>query len=91
MRDIVQRTVGVRRQEQDQERLADIQREYSRNDLELQMYRRWMVGDVYAPHDLSGLEQSKWKRFRRRTKPKQDVFDQLGINPIQHYKVCLGG
>lgn len=55
------------------------------------MYRRWMVGDVYAPHDLSGLEQSKWKRLRRRTKPKQDVFDQLGINPIHHYKVCLGG
>lgn len=41
---------------------------------------------MYAPHDLSGVEMAKWKRLRRKPKPKHDVLDQLGINPLHHYK-----
>jgi hypothetical protein len=40
---------------------------------------------VYAPHDLSGSEQKKWKFGRK--KPQQDAFDVLGINPVLEYKV----
>lgn len=51
------------------------------------MYRRWKSGDVYAPHDLSGPEQKKWKFGR--TTPQSDAFDVLGINPINEYKVRI--
>lgn len=50
-----------------------------------QIYRRWLTGDVYAPHDLSGSEQKKWKTAKKR--PTSDAFDALGINPINEYKV----
>lgn len=50
------------------------------------MPRRWRVGDVYAPHDLSGVEMSKWKKLRKKPKVKYDVMDQLGMNPLDHYK-----
>jgi hypothetical protein len=54
-------------------------------DLGRQAPRRWHAGDVYAPHDLSSVEASKWKAYQRR--PEKDVFDMLGENPIKHYKV----
>ncbi|EDU44643.1 RpsR Ribosomal protein S18 [Pyrenophora tritici-repentis] len=57
------------------ERLAQYQR---------QIYRKWQPGDVYAPHDLSGIEQKKWKQGRM--KPQEDAFDILGINPVLEYK-----
>jgi small subunit ribosomal protein S18 len=57
------------------ERIAQYQR---------QIYRKWQPGDVYAPHDLSGTEQKKWKYGRK--KPQQDAFDVLGINPVLEYK-----
>ncbi|KAL1794405.1 mitochondrial 37S ribosomal protein bS18m [Alternaria dauci] len=57
------------------ERIAQYQR---------QIYRKWQPGDVYAPHDLSGAEQKKWKYGRK--KPQQDAFDVLGINPVLEYK-----
>lgn len=59
------------------ERVANFQR---------QIYRKWQQGDVYAPHDLSGTEQKKWKYGRK--KPQQDAFDVLGVNPVLEYKVC---
>lgn len=71
------------------ERVAALQRDWSRADLERQQVRKWNVGDVYAPHDLSGTEAAKWKKLRRRGKPNYDIMDQLGINPIHHYKVSL--
>jgi small subunit ribosomal protein S18 len=46
--------------------------------------RKWKVGDVYAPHDLSPAEMNKW---RTRVKPSRDPFDVLAINPIHEYKV----
>ncbi|KAH6644001.1 ribosomal protein S18 [Boeremia exigua] len=49
-----------------------------------QIYRKWQAGDVYAPHDLSGAEQKKWKYGRN--KPQSDAFDVLGINPVNEYK-----
>jgi len=50
------------------------------------MTRRWNAGDVYAPHDLSGVEMSKWKQIQQKGRPKRDVFDILRINPVEHYK-----
>ncbi|KAI8939074.1 hypothetical protein NX059_004913 [Plenodomus lindquistii] len=59
--------------------------ESERRDLfQRQIYRKWQPGDVYAPHDLSGAEQKKWKYGRKR--PTTDAFDVLGINPILEYK-----
>lgn len=59
-----------------------------RKGLETQQIRRWNVGDVYAPNDLSGVEQSKWKRQKQKPRPRWDVLDQLNIKPMDHYKVC---
>jgi hypothetical protein len=53
-------------------------------DLERMMTRKWKVGDIYAPHDLSPAEMKKW---RTRVKPSRDPFDVLAINPIHEYKV----
>jgi hypothetical protein len=50
-----------------------------------QIHRRWHPGDVYAPHDLSGAEQYKWKTSRKT--PQNDAFDALGVNPVNEYKV----
>lgn len=55
-----------------------------RSQFQRQIYRKWQPGDVYAPHDLSGAEQKKWKYGRKR--PTEDAFDVLGINPILEYK-----
>ncbi|KAJ5041222.1 uncharacterized protein L3040_005770 [Drepanopeziza brunnea f. sp. 'multigermtubi'] len=52
-------------------------------DLSKQITRRWKVGDIYAPHDLSEVEMAKWKR---RGKPLYDVFDVLNLNPMEHYR-----
>ncbi|KAF2007713.1 ribosomal protein S18 [Amniculicola lignicola CBS 123094] len=49
-----------------------------------QIFRNWQPGDVYAPHDLTGPEQKKWKTAKRT--PTVDAFDTLGINPIKEYK-----
>jgi small subunit ribosomal protein S18 len=56
-----------------------------RAGLTKQITRRWKAGDVYAPHDLSGVEMLKWKK---RHQPERDVFDVLDFNPEQHYRVC---
>ena len=75
------------RQRQQLESSVRQARNDARADLERQAIRRWKVGDVYAPHDLTGLEMAKWKKLRRKGKLKWDVVDLLGINPIDHYKV----
>ncbi|KAL2358565.1 ribosomal protein S18, partial [Cryomyces antarcticus] len=71
-------------------RNAEIQRSHTRSELEKQMTRRWKGGDVYAPHDLSGMEMRKWRQqkkvVRRGGKGGMDVFDSLAINPINEYK-----
>ncbi|KAI9826212.1 MAG: hypothetical protein M1826_006727 [Phylliscum demangeonii] len=53
------------------------------SDLERQAIRRWRPGDVYAPHDLSPAETRK---IKRRTPPKTDVVDILGVDPLREYK-----
>ena len=40
-----------------------------------QMTRRWAPGDMYAPHDLSSVEQVKWSR---RQPGRKDVLDAIG-------------
>lgn len=74
-------------QKKEAQRLADMQRTYSRQDLERQMIRRWKSGDVYAPHDLTGIEMAKWQKTRRKERQSFDVLHQLGIKPIEQYKV----
>ena len=49
------------------------------------IYRKWQPGDIYSPHDLSGVEMNKWRLTRG--KPRIDAFETLGINPINEYKV----
>lgn len=48
------------------------------------MPRRWQVGEVYAPHDLSPVEMAKWGRSKTQRK---DVVDILGVNPLDMYRV----
>ncbi|KAF2796574.1 ribosomal protein S18 [Melanomma pulvis-pyrius CBS 109.77] len=55
-----------------------------RDNYSRQVFRKWQPGDVYAPKDLSGPEQKKWKNARRTA--GSDAFDTLGINPINEYK-----
>lgn len=64
---------------------AELERMALRKDMEQQMTRRWRAGDVYAPHDLSGVEMQKWKTTRRA--PSKDAFDALGVDPRKLYKV----
>jgi len=56
----------------------------TRRGLQRQSPRRWSAGQIYAPHDLSSVEASKYAVMRRR--PQRDVFDLLGSNPLKHYK-----
>ena len=49
-----------------------------RSKIAQQAPRRWALGDVYAPHDLSAAEARKWKKIQR--KPKHDIFDQHGAS-----------
>lgn len=60
----------------------------ARSDLTKQIHRRWKAGDIYAPHDLSGIEMAKWKK---RGKVTRDVFDVVAFDPIAmgSYKVSL--
>jgi small subunit ribosomal protein S18 len=58
-------------------------------EYERQMTRKWKDGDVYAPHDLSGVEMAKWSKGQAKGRPKKDVFDMLKINPLNHYWVCF--
>jgi small subunit ribosomal protein S18 len=48
-----------------------------------EMPRRWQVGDVYAPHDLSPVEMAKFRKWANRT---EDVVDLLSIRPQDMYK-----
>ncbi|KAF2108315.1 ribosomal protein S18 [Lophiotrema nucula] len=62
----------------------DLEEKARRDSYQRQIHRKWKTGDVYAPHDLSGAEQMKWKRAKKTT--RSDAFDTLGINPINEYK-----
>lgn len=73
-----------------EEQIRNVARGADRKALEQQQTRRWLIGDVYAPHDLSGVEMSKWRRVKQKARPRYDVIDQLNINPTDHYKVGLG-
>jgi len=85
-RNTVREVARAREQREREQQLKDMTRGYTRRELEQQQTRRWRPGDVYAPHDLSGVEMAKWKRVRRQPKARADVLDQLGMNPLQHYK-----
>ncbi|KAF2147120.1 uncharacterized protein K452DRAFT_323321 [Aplosporella prunicola CBS 121167] len=63
---------------------SEIQASWLRQDLEKQMPRRWTAGDVYAPHDISPVESTKWRR--KRTTPSLDAFDTLALDPLKEYK-----
>ncbi|RDL37734.1 Uncharacterized protein BP5553_05167 [Venustampulla echinocandica] len=63
--------------------MTEIQQQKLSANLSKQISRRFMPGDVYAPHDLSAVEMAKWKR---RGRPMYDAFDALNLNPIDHYR-----
>lgn len=87
--DTVREASAARRKAQGDAQIAEALRGYARKDLEQQLPRRWAVGDVYSPHDLSGVEMSKWKKQSRKPRPRakdRDVMDQLGMNPLDHYR-----
>ncbi|CAD0083083.1 unnamed protein product, partial [Aureobasidium vineae] len=71
-----------RRNRQDEATMTAVQETV---DFERQMTRKWKDGDVYAPHDLSGVEMAKWQKGQPKGRPKKDVFDMLKINPLNHY------
>lgn len=68
--------------------VADIRMNVTSDNYVRQLARRWKVGDVYAPHDLSATEQRKWRVGKR---PDVDVVDMLGFNPLDNYKVGEAG
>ncbi|KAL8805071.1 MAG: hypothetical protein Q9182_002161 [Xanthomendoza sp. 2 TL-2023] len=86
--------------------LAETTAAYRATDLERHIHRRFRPGDIYAPHDLSPIEQEKWRRRsnnnnnnnnkasasgslasnENNNKKKRDVFNILGIHPVDEYK-----
>ncbi len=81
----VKRRQQARWDEQQKNLVREVADRKVSEDLARQMPRRWRVGDVYAPHDLSPEEMGKW---RRQTRPAEDVLDVLGLNPLDEYRVC---
>ncbi|KAI1081463.1 ribosomal protein S18 [Whalleya microplaca] len=75
---LFERLGGSRRALEEELRQRNLSEDYAR-----QMTRRWGVGDVYAPHDLSAVEMNKWRRPQRR---QRDIVDLLGINPLDMYR-----
>ncbi|KAK3066736.1 hypothetical protein LTR53_016787 [Teratosphaeriaceae sp. CCFEE 6253] len=79
----------ARQQRSAEQAQTEAARPWARRDLEQQIPRRFKPGDVYAPHDLSGVEMSKWKKLRRKPRVGShgtDVLDSLGVDPRKHYK-----
>ncbi|KAH7358163.1 ribosomal protein S18 [Plectosphaerella cucumerina] len=48
------------------------------------MYRKWRIGDTYAPHDLHPHQMAKHRTGNK--PPRKDVVDELDINPLDLYK-----
>lgn len=51
-----------------------------------QMPRRWKLGDVYAPRDLSSSEMRKWGGI---SNVERDLVDLMGLQPLDMYRVSL--
>lgn len=84
-----QKREGGQRLVQNKQDLQERTRELNaQNETMKHMTRHWNDGDVYAPHDLSEVEMMKWKEPK---KPTKDILDMIGLNPLDHYKVRLGG
>ncbi|KAL8930851.1 MAG: hypothetical protein Q9208_000392 [Pyrenodesmia sp. 3 TL-2023] len=68
---------------------------YRAADLSAHLHRRFRPGDIYSPHDLSPVEQEKFrfKRTRPRDTPplpsakskRSDAFDVLNLHPLSEY------
>ncbi|KAI2606414.1 ribosomal protein S18 [Hypoxylon fragiforme] len=71
------------RQAQQPTILEEMQQSNQNEGYSRQMTRRWKVGDVYAPHDLSPAEMGKWRRNQARQK---DRVDMLGLHPLDMYR-----
>ena len=78
---------GERRKKQDPafSTAKQMQDHKLKDDLTKQIKRRWKAGDVYAPHDLSGVEVQKWSKNEQ---PSRDIFDMLNFDPMANYWVC---
>lgn len=86
MRSVLKRSEAqqARFEQKRQSMFEQLQQTKVTQDFVRQMPRRWKSGDVYAPHDLSPEEMAKWRKSSR---PKVDVIDMLGLNPLDEYKV----
>lgn len=78
---------SLRKAQTKAEASASLRKEDQSNAYMRQMPRRWTAGEVYAPHDLSPEEIQRY--FRRELKPRFDVFDVLGFNPLDNYSVIF--
>lgn len=56
-------------------------------ELESEMQRKFVVGDIYSPHDLSDVEQMKWGRVQIQPRSKLDIIDHTGLDHLREYKV----
>ena len=72
-----------KREERVRSALERMQERKVSDDYMKQMTRRWRVGEVYAPNDLSAREANAWKQARL---INADVVDILGINPVEEYR-----
>ncbi|KAI0179315.1 ribosomal protein S18 [Hypoxylon sp. FL1284] len=73
------RTARVRREAT----IEDVNKTLRNEDYARQLTRRYVAGDVYAPHDLSPIEMAKWRRNQAR---KLDLVDMLGLHPLDMYR-----
>lgn len=81
---LVPRSIPRRRMPTRQKFIEEHKAQNESRMLERFQTREWKAGDIYAPHDLSPTEMSKW---RKRSNPSADAFDALNLNPTDLYKV----
>ncbi|KAI0440211.1 ribosomal protein S18 [Xylaria telfairii] len=78
------RSPRLRNRESSKQQVEDMIANQNRHDDYMrQLTRRWRVGDVYSPHDMSPSEMAKW---RRNTARKEDLVDMLGLRPLDMYR-----
>ncbi|KAI1820483.1 ribosomal protein S18 [Xylaria intraflava] len=78
------RSGRTRGSEQERGKLEDDMVKRNRNDDYMRhLARRWHLGDVYSPHDMSPSEMSKW---RQNSAPKKDIVRLLGLRPLDMYR-----
>ena len=71
-------------QREKQERVAREQNQSDKQQFAALNKRGWQVGDVYSPRDLGAHQM---RRAMKGNKKNRDVIDELGVDPLDMYKV----